>query len=390
MKTLRNSFAVKKRSPKILRTAVFLIVFFVFAVSFPSAQERPRSDWWFTLEQGKNHFRSGAYGDALRSFEAAREARKTRYAKMEKDLITVLSIHEVRRLGDDLALLETYIQKQYRVEAAGALRELYYRVPRESLGNSSRRALAELARLKAYPEAEYWIGETYRVEGELLIALRQYQKAYDDRSLLETKGFETEILYKIADTRLLRQEYAEMAIALENILENDTLWSRESFQKSNMLKSLEQNGVNRFLVLFRHNAAGVERAHRQLGMYYYASGRHSRAEEHLLFSFLIQNTLVIEALKRDRYDYNFSNLSALLRDIAPRRDLSAYLEEAEYFRTVYYLANSLYGNNRRAAARELWAFLEDSGPPEWRARAASQLLNPVLERPAAADRSGNR
>ncbi|MDR2182135.1 MAG: hypothetical protein LBN92_05585, partial [Treponema sp.] len=91
-------------------------MFFVFAVSSPFAQERqrPRSDWWFTLEQGKNHFRGGAYGDALRSFEAAREARKTRYAKMERDLITVLSIHEVRRLGDDLGLLETYIRKQYR------------------------------------------------------------------------------------------------------------------------------------------------------------------------------------------------------------------------------------------------------------------------------------
>jgi hypothetical protein len=181
-----------------------------------------------------------------------------------------------------------------------------------------------------------------------------------------------------------------MVTALETILKNDQLWTQESFAKSNMLKSLEGNGVNRFLVIFRHNESGLEKAHRQLGMYYYASARHNKAEEHLLFSFLIQNTVIIEALKRERYDYSFSNLASLLRDISTHRDLAAYIEEVEYFRTIYYLANSFYGSNRRAAARELWTFLRDWGPVEWRERAASQLRSPALERPTAAPRPGNR
>ena len=358
----------------------FVNIFLLFLVVIPAfAQQRRMDPWWITLEEGKRHFRAGAYGGALRSFENARENRKNYYAKMERDLITVLSLHTVRLLGDDLGFLESYIEKEFRVDAADALKELYYRVPKEKLRNSSSTALAELGRLKSYPEAEYWIGEVYRMEGEFGIALVQYQKAYDQRMLLEIPGFTTEILYKTAELRSLRREYTEMTKTLEDILKNDTLWSRESFNKSNMLRSLETNGVNRFLVLFRHNEPSVEKAHRIMGFYYYSNGRHDRAAEHLLFAFLIQNSVIIDALLQSRYNYAFSSLSNLMNDIAKRSDLLDYLEETEYFKTLYYLANSLYGVNRRSSAREIWTFLGDHGSGEWRARAVSQLNNPRLD-----------
>jgi tetratricopeptide (TPR) repeat protein len=355
-----------------------MFVFFLFLyLQTPAAQQG--SPWWYTLEEGKRHFRQGQYGDALRCFETARDSRKNFYAKKEQDLITVLSLHGVRRLQDDLGLIEIYIEKEFRVDAADALKELYYRVPREKLHNSARRALSELGRLKAYPEAEYWIGEVYRMEGEYGIALAQYQKVYDQRTLLEIPDFTTGVLYKIADLRRLRREYAEMTTALEEIIHTDGLWGRESFDRSNMLQSLENNGVNRFLVLFRHKEPAVERAHRILGLYYYASGRHSRAADHLLFAFLIQNSVLIDVLVKSRYDYAFTSLEDLLRDLAGNREVQSYITEVEYYRAMYYLANSLYGSNRRRSAREIWTFLSGNAPAEWRGRAAAQLRNPAMD-----------
>ena len=343
------------------------------------AQQRRLDPWWITLEEGKRYFRAGSYGDALRYFEDARESRKNYYAKMEQDLITVLSLHFVRKLGDDLGLLEKYIEKEFRVEAADALKELYYRVPKAKLNNSSNAALAELSRLKNYPEAEYWLGEVYRMEGEFSIALGQYQKAYNQRSLLENPEFGTEILYKMADLRQLRREYSEMVKILEDILKTDTLWSRESFNRPNMLKSLETNGVNRFLMLFRHNEPAVERAHRTMGFYYYTNGRYEKAADDLLFAFLIQNSVIINALLQSQYNYSFSTLANLMNDASKRRDILAYMEETEYYKTLYYLANSLYGVNRRNAAREIWVFLRDHGEGEWKGRALSQMNNPRLD-----------
>ena len=54
---------------------------------------------------------------------------------------------------------------------------------------------------------------------------------------------------------------------------------------------------------------------------------------------------------------------------------------------MYYLANSLYGSNRRRPAREIWTFLRDNAPGEWRGRAAAQLANPQLDQiPGVPDR----
>jgi hypothetical protein len=151
-----------------------------------------------------------------------------------------------------------------------------------------------------------------------------------------------------------------------------------------MVNSAVNNGLDRFLVLYRNDRADLEKAHRLLGLYYYRSNRQNRAVEHLLFSFLIQNTVIIEALKRQRYDYRFTTLNALLRDIAEsggdlKRELEQYMTDSEYYRVLYYLGNAFYGDGKSAAARGIWNFLANSGPLEWSGRARSQLSRPVLD-----------
>ncbi|MDR0623688.1 MAG: hypothetical protein LBG10_04595 [Treponema sp.] len=353
-----------------------------------SPAERP---YWYTLEQGKLFFREGAYGDALLTFEDARRQRRALYTRLEQNLIIFLSIPEVRRLGDSLERVEVYMAERNYSDAASALGELYYRVPRESLNNSAAQALTALGRLKDYPEAEYWIGETSRAEGELGIALSQFQKAYDQRDLLENPGFDVELLYKIADIYKTRQEYNEMERSLLAILQGDTpegttrdsLWTEESssFAKNALFRTLENDGINRFLTLYRYNNTTVEAAHRLLGFYYYASGRHSRAEEHLMFAFLIQNTVLIEEIIRAQYDFSFTTLEALMAEIRRNSPLAAYVEDVDYYKTAYYLGTSLFGAGKLASARLFWNFLAaQEGAGEWRGRARTQLRSPFVER----------
>jgi tetratricopeptide (TPR) repeat protein len=365
----------------------FFLGFFVLNAAFVFAQIPPEKPYWFTLEQGKLFFRTGEYGDALLAFEDAREQRKTMYAKMEQHLITLLSIPEVRRLGDSLDLVETYIADQRQENAAAALRELYYQIPKASLEGSARTALERIGGLKNYPEAEYWIGEIYKAEGELGIALKQYQRAYAQRALLENSGFEQEILYKIIDIHRIRQEYPEMERWLLEILKQDTLWSEDSgiFAKNALSRTIENDGITRFLTLYRYNNPSVEKAHRLLGLYYYASGRHSRAVEHLLYAFLIQNTVIIEEILRNQFDFTFTNLENLWNEIARRPVLTVYIEEVEYYKTLYYLGSALYGAGKSTPAREFWTFLSlgnGSGrfiAGEWGVRAQVQLRSPSVD-----------
>jgi tetratricopeptide (TPR) repeat protein len=370
---------------------LFAPVILLLLVSPAPAQEgRP---WWYVLERGKLLFRQGDYGNALLAFEDARRQRYDLYAGMEKDLINFLSIPEVRRIGDSLDVLETYIKEKGQTAVAGILAELYYRLPRESYGNSALRALEELGKFKEYPEAEYWIGEVYRVEGEPALALGQYNKALDRAALLEDSGLELELLYKTAGLYRLRQEHKRMEETLLRIVNGnnalgrpwDPLWSGNAgnsgrFVRDSMARTLENSGPARFLITYRYNNGPVERAHRLLGFYYYASNRYNLAEEHLMFAFLIQNSILIEELRRNRYDFTFESLESLMEALGRREDLTEFMTRAEYYRCAYYLGGALYGVGKGAPARDLWAFLggrERVG--EWRGRALAQLQRPSLD-----------
>ena len=365
---------------------------FVFAAGISFSQNQTNRPWWYTLEQGKQYFSSGDYGGALMSFEDARRARLAQYTRMEEEFVRLLSIPDVRRLGDSLDLVEQYIADHHETASAAVLAELYYRVPKDSLDGSVKSALEAINHLKNYPDAEYWLGETYRVEGELALALRQYEGALENRDLLETPGFDTEILYRITDIHRTRREYQAMEKRANEIIEgsgspdaqNDSLWVRNQIRAA-MTRLLENEGVNHFLLLYRDSNSISEKAHRLLGFFYCASNRYSLAEEHLTFAFLIQNTLLINEVIRHNYDFTFTTLQDLMTSILPYRDLTAYLDETEYFRTAYYLATALYAAGKTKPARELWAFLAGSNNAgEWGNRARrnpTPFLDSAIEMP---------
>ena len=388
---------------------LWLTLFLFFLLSIPVfAQQQPAAPWWLSFEYGKQQFRSNNYGEALMLFEDARRDRRAMYEQMERDLIHLLSQNEVRRIGDALDRVERFSAERHYRAASAALAELYYRVPKSSFNNSASAALSAFDKLKNYPEAEYWIGEVYRVEGELPLALAQYRKALGMQSAFEDPGFDTIINYRIADILRTRQEYIDMEKVLHSvILDKDTLWANAdaavisaannsgtkpgtaikvpyeqtsaSFARTSMTKILSEQGINRFMELYRYGNTTVEPAHRILGFYYAAQGRPS-AEQHLMFAFLIQNSIIIDEIKRHQYDFAFTDLAALMQEINKNKLLLSYINEIEYFKTSYYLGASLYRNGKSSVARIFWNFLASQPQAgEWQSRAGNQLRNPQLE-----------
>jgi len=363
---------------------VILLFFLVITFQVSAQAERP---WWYTLEQGKQYLRSGAYGDALIAFENARRARIDQFTRMEQELIRLFSTPDVRRLGDSMDLIEQYIVSHHETDAAAALSELYYRVPKDSLKGSAQKVLEAIDHLKNYPDAEYWLGESYRSEGELGLALTQYERALDNQDLLETPGFDTEILYKIVEVHRLRREYQEMEKRANEIIGGkdssgtlrDTLWAGNQI-RSAMARVMENEGVDHFLTLYRYNDTVTEKAHRLLGFFYYASSRYSLAAEHLMFAFLIQNTVILDDIIRGEFDFTYTNLQDLADKIRSKPDLSEYVDQTEYYRTIYYLASSLYATGKTKPASQLWAFLAgNNNAGEWGER-ARRYPNPFVDR----------
>ncbi|MDR0540524.1 MAG: hypothetical protein LBG74_08535 [Spirochaetaceae bacterium] len=360
-------------------------LYILFVCTFVYAQNlvtvTPERPYWYVLEEGKRNFRQGAYGDALLDFEDARNIRNAMYSQMEQDMITLLSLREVRQYKDNLDMIEKYVYEHGQLRARDALNELYYRVEKESLGNSVQKALACFSKLKNYPEADYWIGEIYRVEGELAISEKQYRKALENRSQLESSGFAVSIEYRLASLLKERRNFNEMEKVYGQLLQSDTLWQEsQGFVRQAMNRTLKTEGLNRFLVMYRYKNSDTEAAHRELGFYYLSNGRHGNALEHLMFAVLIQNSTIIEELIRRQYDYAFADMEQLQEALRRRKELKAYMDDVDYYHTLYALAAALYANGNEKPARGIWSFLaaaEDAG--EWRGRSAAQLRGPRLE-----------
>jgi len=400
---MKINYLLKNALPMRFIGHSFLICFFVLSASL-SAQQPASVPWWLSLETGKQNFRAGDFGSALMLFEDARRDRRAMYEQMERDVITLLSVNEVRRIGDSLERVERFAKDRHYNAAAAAFNELYFRLPKAGFKNSALAALAAFDKLKIYPEAEYWIGEVYRVEGELPLALSQYQKAYSARDIAEDPGFGTLLQYKIAGLHNIRQEYTEMIDVYQSIIQNlDTLWSNSgnngdrthisdaqaaaSFARSAMTRTLTDHGINRFLELYRYNNSVVEPAHRLLGFYFAPRSRPS-AEQHLMFSFLIQNTIIIEEVRQRKFDFTYTDLALLAQEIYKSPLLLSYIDEVEYFKTIYYFGVSLYWNGKSSSGRSLWEFLASQPRAgEWSSRAAMQLRNPRPEPLIEAPRS---
>ena len=386
-----------KRFPLQLQSLRVLSVFIFFLMIFCTPLANAQQPWWYALEKGKQSFREGSYGEALMYFEDARRQRGAMYDRMEKDLVDLLSLKEVRRFGSSLEKADKFARERRYDSAAAALDEAYYRYPKSSFNDSAKAVLDALNNLKNYPEAEYWIGEVYRVESELTLALAQYQKALEMKGLFEQPGFETELLYKIAYIYKTSQKYIEMENTYLKILADNKLWaSRSALEKVSvkdseekagnifasvaMTKTLETDGINRFLTLYRYVNTSVENAHRLLGLYYYSTGRYSNAQEQLMYSFLIQNSIIMEEIARYEYDFSFSNMEELAPYFSRYPQITEYIEKSDYYKTMYYLACSLFGNGKTAPAVTMWTFLSANAPAgEWKNRSKAQLQRPRHE-----------
>ncbi|MDR2865387.1 MAG: hypothetical protein LBV68_07255, partial [Spirochaetaceae bacterium] len=340
---------------------------------------------WYTLEEGKKSFREGDFGSALTNFEEARNEWRSLWSKHERVFISLLSIPEAQHIGDSLENIERYIHDRRFTDAAYSLSQLIYYVGRDTLNNSVKTTLHFFNLMKDYPEAEYWIAEVYRLEGEKEIAISQYNKALsgvDIRSPIRR----SEILYKIAEVYKESQNYNEMERSLVEILRGDTLWEEsENFVRNAMKRTLESGGINQFLKMYRYDKAQTEKAHRLLGYYYYMSGRYILAETHLMFAVLIENTLVIEEVIHKKYDFSFETLDALIPELTRRADVKKYMEDSDYYKTLYYLGAALYANGKEPSAREIWLFLSKNNNEggEWSLRSGQQIRKPFIEKAIA-------
>lgn len=364
---------------------LFLVSTLLFELVTPQLNAQTTYEpYWLLLEKGKQYYRFKEYGKALIAFEDAKRIKDELYLKMQRDFIEFLSANEVRALGDSLNKILLYLNDKPNKRISEIIEEINFNFSETLIQDSAKNLISLFDILRLYPEAEYWIGEVYREEGEINIALQQYNRALSQQLLINPNELTTQIRYKIADMFYILGNYPQYEKTLIEIVSEDSLWNgddrSQSFIRSSMFKTLTEDGVNRFLTLYRYDSIKFERAHRLLGLYYYATGRYDKSVEHLTYAFLIQNTILIKEYQLKEYTYVFKDFTQLITSSARLEDLENYMYEVDFFKTNYYLAAAMYATGQRSIAFYLWNIIAKTNKAaEWQKRSKLQIEKPYIE-----------
>jgi len=383
--------------------AAALIVILASAAPAAAQSSQPA---WLSLELGKRAYAEKDFGAALVYFDRALTIRRDAFASAAARLDQGLASKAALEAGDSITAvlssfaLEDFIQRDYARLAAGRRpgdSGLLEDLRRERISDSHRafvevlllvneyRSLGELGdsverlrervRLLAlYPEAEYWKGRLFFIEGELSLAELQYERAYGMRESLEIPGEAYTILYAMAELYEARSEY----VAWENVMTRivDGLDAGvDRYLVDAMMATLAEQGFNRFMTLYRLDDSYSRSAHAALAAYYLERGR-AAAPMHAAIAVNMVLSKAIAMLKAKDGDYSWTDLRDFMARAGSRKDVESYLDETGFEASLFTLADALYVAGARAPALMLWRVIADRDTAPLSAKAAIRLSDP--------------
>jgi tetratricopeptide (TPR) repeat protein len=249
-------------------------------------------------------------------------------------------------------------------------------------GRALQRYKDAIALVGTLPEAEVGVGDVYREEGELDLALAQYQKALNHRNTLQVAETRYDIQYRVASLYRDQELYKLMEDTLLAIAADDPNWGKGSGSRlrAQVGALYYSKGMDQVLRLYRFADSFAARAHAELGWFYYRTGRFPQAVWHLLYAVIPAASEVARWHRERDVEWEFTSFESLLRAASGPRELQEYAQSSGLFRNTYYLACATWASMYPKLATSLWRLLgqlESAG--EYAELSRRQLKAPWVE-----------
>ncbi|MGD9938570.1 MAG: hypothetical protein AB7T74_02085 [Clostridia bacterium] len=371
--------------------------------ALPGALDEPA---WLSLERGKRLFNDKDFGEAYMAFELAVISRRETFQAAAERLEQVMESTTAQEAGDSIQRIleafaaEEFILRDYAAMVAasqGSLRRLLTTMMGQKISDSHRAfitvilqvleyrpasamedsisVLGKLVGLLArYPEAEYWKGRVFMVEGELGLAEFQFRRADEWRESLENPGERSTILYSLLDLYEARGDMVAWEETIR-ILRADDQVEQDPFLREAMISTLRNPGFDRFMLLYRIEPTGSLDANRRWSEFLLERGR-INADLYAAVAVNMVLTRAISMLKVRDPAYVWAGLDDFLAKAYLRSQVVAYLQEHDLNRMLLVLADALYVSSARQNALTLWRFVSASGMLPHSSVADARLLNP--------------
>lgn len=362
---------------------------------------------WLSLERGKRAFSDKDFGAAIMQFDSAIAVRRDTFTMAVGRLDQALEAKAAVTAGDSIKNVlasfaaEDFLQRDYARLAAGraSTSKSFLETLRQERISDSHRAFIEVLLLVleyrsmesmydsistlrnrvrlliTYPEAEYWKGRVFFVEGELSLAELQYKRAYAMLPSLEIPDELYTILYSMAELYEAGSDFVAWEQVMKGIVESNDK-DIDEFLRNSMMTTLLDDGFNRFMTLYRIKPSYSLEANAELASFYLERGR-SPALLHATIAVNMTLTRAIAMMEVKSRTYTWKSLDDFLEMAALRKDISAHLQEAGLPRLLLTLADSLYIASGRSTATMLWNAVQTLETAPYSAVARERLANPA-------------
>jgi hypothetical protein len=397
-------FPVARKNLFSIYLMCFMLAAAVHAQPFTAAASDEPA--WLSLERGKRLYNDKDFGAAFMAFELAVISRRETFQSAAQRLSQAMATPTAKSAGDSIRRIlaafaaEEFIQRDYAAMVAasqGSLRRLLtsmlgqkisdshrafitvilqvleYR-PESAMEDSAALLVRQVQLLSRYPEAEYWKGRVFMVEGELGLAEFQFRRADDWRESLENPGERSTILYSLLDLYEVRNDIVAWEETIQILRANDQI-EQDPFLRDAMMSTLRNPGFDRFMLLYRIDASGSLDANRRWAEFLLERGRRN-ADLYAAVAVNMVLTRAISMLGSRDSSYTWVGLEDFLERAARRSEVAGYLQEHDLNRMLLVLADALYIAAARQNAAVLWRVIAASGLLPHAAVAAVRLQNP--------------
>ncbi len=156
------------------------------------------------------------------------------------------------------------------------------------------------------PEATYYIGQIYEQEGDYLLAEKQYEQAMEDSRFLYIPDQKWDIFYSLAGIYLNRGEFDRYEQMLLSVFDEELVRNEQTIRTEHAyVQMLKEDGMDKFLLLFRLKLTFSLESASQLGVYYAGNGEVKRSLIKNLYTVLSLFTSCIDYLMEKDPEFSF-------------------------------------------------------------------------------------
>ncbi|NIZ19408.1 tetratricopeptide repeat protein [Entomospira culicis] len=241
--------------------------------------------------------------------------------------------------------------------------------------------------LGQHSEAEYLIGLIYMKEGLPLLAERSLKNAllyaYTAEERADYGLALANLYYRMQDYPAMEQQLEDVIFGLpyddEAIAFRQTLTGQMRQARQIMLKE----GIDRVAELYRWQGLHHDIAVEMLALYAYNHDTYvgyGRAVELFTYSTILKVGVLVNQLMVYDPSYRFSTLEDLLVQAKRYPSMQIYIDNVDFYRTIFFLAASLYAYEKSDVSKILWNGLRlQSSTSPWIRRAALRFRQPMIE-----------